>query len=171
MIQPSAHRTTFPLRLVLLAGGLLAALAGAAVADPLALSRQTCTTLNCGALTLPGVINGHPTIPATATQWVGQFSGQASSCLRFQVTSTSPTRDLAMSVVAPDGTVFTNNNGGVAGCANCPKVVVGAAKNGFYTVVVAHAGALPAAETNFTLRAGLYNSRNAPNCNGPTTGR
>ena len=96
---------------------------------------KPATISNGGAL--PGIINGHPTVPTSATQWVGQFSGQSASCLRFQVISASQSHDLAMSVVAPDGVVFNNNNGGVAPCTACPKVVIAAAKNGAHRTSVA----------------------------------
>jgi hypothetical protein len=170
MIRSSKLRAKFLPRLTL-AVGALAAMMCAASADPLILAKQTCTTLNCGTLSLPGILNGHPTVPPSATQWVGQFSGQAASCLRFQVVSASQSHDLAMSVVAPDGIVFTNNNGGVAPCTTCPKVVIAAAKNGYYTVIVAHAASGAGTETTFSLRAGLYNTANAPNCTGPTAGK
>ena len=140
---------------------------GSAAADSLILTRQTCTTLNCGALSLPGRINSHPASPSLANSWVGHFSGAAASCLRFQVVSES--RDLTMTVVAPGGTVFTNDNGGAA-CTLCPRVVIATAANGFYTVVVANKNAA-GAEANFGLRVGLYNTGNSPNCAAPTTGK
>jgi hypothetical protein len=170
MIRSSALRSRFSRRAILAAGALAAA-TSVASADALLLGKHTCTTLNCGALSLPGIINGHPTTPPSAAQWVGQFSSQSASCLRFQVVSASQSRDLAMSVVAPDGTVFTDNNGGVTPCTTCPKVVVATAKNGYYTVIIAHAAGLPATETTFSLRAGLYNTGNLPNCGSPTAGK
>lgn len=151
-----------------LATALGLGLAAPAAADSLILAPQTCTTLNCGALTLPGRINGHPASPAIANTWNAQFAGQASSCLRFQLTS--ETTNLAMTVVGPQGTVYTNDNGGAVACTQCPIVVVGAAVSGFYNVVIAtRAGT--GVEAAFTLRAGLYNSGNAPNCTGATPGR
>ena len=152
-----------------LALGCALATFGSAGADPLILTPQTCTVLNCGAVTLPGRINPHPASPAFANSWVGQFSGAASHCMRFQVVSES--RDLTMTVVAPNGTTFRNDNGGVAACTACPKVVVAAAANGFYTVVVANKNAVTA-EANFGLRVGLYDTGiNNPNCASPTTGQ
>lgn len=142
------------------------------IADPLALPRQTCTTLNCGSLLLRGRINAHPSPPAfpaaIANSWVGQFAGVAASCLRFQVVAES--RDLAMTVVAPNGTVFTNDSGGAAACRACPRVVVATAAKGFYTVAISNRNGA-GLETSFTLRVGLFNAGNAPNCTGPTPGR
>ena len=146
----------------------MASLIGPAAADPLTLTRQTCTTLNCGSLSLVGRINAHPTSPAIANSWVGQFAAAASSCLRFHVTA--ETRDLAMTVVSRNGTVYTNDAGGVASCAACPRVVVGAAINSIYTVVVSDTlGA--GIDSSFTMRVGLYNAGNSPNCLAPTPGR
>ena len=157
-----------PRRLGALAATLALGLAAPAAADSLILTRQTCTTLNCGALALPARINAHPASPAIANSWVGQFSGSAASCLRFQVVSEST--NLAMTVVGPQGTVYTNDNGGASACTQCPIVVVATALNGFYNVVVAtRAGA--GVEAAFTLRAGLYKSGNAPNCASPTVGK
>jgi len=147
---------------VLLGAAALAAPASAAQLVP---QRQTCTTLNCNALELPGQINSH--LGNLANPWVAQFAGQANSCLRFHVTAQS--RDLAMSVVAPDGTVFTNNAGG-APCPACPRVVITAVSTGFYTVVINTTTGAPA-EGTFTLRAGAYNNNNATNCANPTVGR
>jgi len=160
----------FASRLVL-AAAFCASLGGSitpAFADPLAPSPQTCTTLNCGALVIPGRINSHPTEPALANSWVGQFAGKASNCLRFHVTAES--RDLAMTVVASNGTTFTNNNGGVAACTACPLVVVASPTAGFYTAVISSKGGT-AAESTFSLKVGLYNSGNSPNCASPTTGK
>jgi hypothetical protein len=71
-------------------------------------------------------------------------------------------------VVAPGGNVFTNDAGGVAACPTCPRVVVASTNNAFYTVVIAKRPAPQAQEASFTLRVGLYNSGNAPNCASPT---
>jgi hypothetical protein len=136
-----------------------------ASAELLSPSRSTCTSLNCGTLSLPGRINSHPASPAIANHWVMQFEGKGNSCLRFHVTTESA--DLSMSVVSPDGAVFSNSNSGLASCSNCPLVVVRSAKEGFYTVVVGAAAGL-AKEATFTLRAGLYNAANSPNCSNPT---
>jgi hypothetical protein len=80
------------------------------------------------------------------------------------------TRDLTMTVVAPNGTVFTNDNGGVPACTACPRVVVGSAANGFYTVVIANKGAVTA-EANFGLKVGLYNTGNRLNCASAIAGK
>jgi hypothetical protein len=146
----------------------LAVPAAPAFSHQLAPPQQTCTTLNCNVLELPGVINSHPPIPPIANQWVNQIAGLADSCMRFQVTAEN--RDLAMSVVARDGKIFTNDRGGDAACRQCPIVVIKSARNGFYTVVIAAANG-EATEATFTLKAGLYNEGNSPNCDDPTHAR
>lgn len=138
---------------------------GESAADPLVPARQTCTTLNCGTLALPARINAHPASPALANTWVGQFAGQTASCFRFHVTT--ETRNLAMTVVAPNGVVFTNDDGGVPACRGCPRVVIATVLNGYYTVTISNRDGA-AAETFFGLRVGLYNSGNSPNCASPT---
>jgi len=161
-------------RASLLAGGLVALAAsspglGPAGADPLLPAPQTCTTLNCGSLLLPGRTNPHETTfpAASSVGWVAQVAGIAGNCLRLHVVT--QTTDLAMSVVAPDGVVFTNDTGGVASCPACPRVVVAASRTGVYTMVLNNrtGTAVPA---SFQLRAGLYSSGN-PNCAAPTTGK
>ena len=159
-------------RTLLLAGGL--ALLGASglglgpvLADPIVPLPQTCATLNCNSLLLPGRTNPHPEVPALSSGWVVQVVGVSGSCLRLHVVAQQA--DFAMSVVAPDGVVFTNDTGGVAPCPACPRVVVAASRTGAYTVVLNNrTGA--ATEAAFQLRAGLYNTGN-PNCAAPTTGR
>ncbi|MCI0467047.1 MAG: hypothetical protein L0Y57_08590 [Beijerinckiaceae bacterium] len=161
-------------RAALFAGGLIAlGVSGLSLspvlADPLRLVPQTCTTLNCDSLLLPGRTNPHETtVPAASgVGWVAQVAGISGNCLRLHVTGQSA--DLAMSVVAPNGVVFTNDNGGVASCPACPRVVVAASRTGVYTLVLNNpAGA--ATQHTFTLRAGLYNAGN-PNCAAPTTGK
>ncbi|MCI0466085.1 MAG: hypothetical protein L0Y57_03625 [Beijerinckiaceae bacterium] len=161
----------------LLAGGLAAlGVPGLghrqALADPLVLVPDTCTTINCDSLLLRGRINPHETTfpSASGAGWVAQLTGISGNCLRLHVTNESA--DLAMSVVAPDGVVFTNDNGGVAACHACPRVVVAASKTGVYTLVVNNpAGSGGAADhETFVVRAGLYNAGN-PNCAPPTAGK
>lgn len=126
---------------------------GPVLADPLLPTRQTCATLNCGSLLLPGRINPHETTaPPLSVGWVAQVAGISGNCLRLHVVT--QTADLAMSVVAPDGVVFTNDIGGVASCPACLRVVVAASRIGVYTVVLNNrTGA--ATEASFQLRAGL----------------
>lgn len=71
-----------------------------------------------------------------------------------------------MTVIGPDGTLYSNDNGAVAPCANCPKVVISALKNGVYTVVLGHRTGLPV-EAAFDLRAGRY-AASSINCAAPT---
>ena len=121
----------------------------------------TCTALNCSALTLVGRLNGHSSIDGVLSNaWVGQFAGRTSHCLRFDVAD--KTANLAMSVVGPEGAVFSNATGGSAACPDCPKVVVATSRVGVYTVVIAHQTAT-GLDARFTLKVGAYTAGN-PNC-------
>jgi hypothetical protein len=76
--------------------------------------------------------------------------------------------DLEIAVVAPDGTIFRNDDTGLGPCPTCPLVKIGNTPNqGWYTVHVAQfAGG--ADFSNFTLFHGQYELNNA-NCATPTT--
>ncbi len=133
---------------------------------------QTCTTINCGATAVRGQTwqiaglgfgSGHP--------WTAQVFGAAGKCLRFDVTSQIGA-DLAMTVVAPDGQTFTNNDGGSGGCSTCPRVVVGQIPaTGWYTVNVAEKAAA-LGNNRFIIRLGQYAADvGNPNCASPTPGQ
>lgn len=144
----------------------LAAWAGPAAGDSLTPPALNCTALNCSALVLSGRINSHPENPLIASTWVGKIEAVSGTCLRLQVVTQEA--DLAMTVVAPDGLVFTNDSGGAGGCPTCPRVVVAAPKFGVHTVVIGRSGGT-ATEASFDLRVGRYSSGN-PNCAQPTPG-
>lgn len=124
-------------------------------------SVSTCTGVNCSSLRIPGTIFS---TSSSALPWVGQFYGTAGQCMRFDVTSQGA--DLEMVVIAPNGTMYRDDDGG-AGLL--PLVKIGSAPNtGWYTVQLSHfSGA--AVEVNFIMYYGRYNGGNA-NCAAPTAG-
>ena len=138
-------------------------LGGVASADPLVPTLQTCTTINCGALVLPGRINAHP-VAGIASPWVNKIAAAGAGCLRLHVVSESA--DLAMTVVGPDGRLYTNDNGAVAPCAACPKIVIQSPVNGVYTIVLNQRTGAPV-EASFRLHAGRYAAASS-NCLSPT---
>jgi hypothetical protein len=123
---------------------------------------STCTGANCSSVYFGGTVLGSGS--TTAGQWVQEVFARAGQCVRLQVLSES--FDLAMTVVAPDGSIYANDQGG-GSCVNCPVVKINNAPNtGWYTVNVARAfGA--AGDGNFTLAYGVYPLNNA-NCAGAT---
>jgi hypothetical protein len=146
--------------------GVSAAIASTALSttvfDP---SSSTCTTPNCSSEAISGTF-GALGAAQSALPWTVEIFSFAQRCLRVEVTS--QTADLEIVVVAPNGTIFRNDDTGLAPCPNCPLVKIGNTPNqGWYTVQVSHfAGA--ANFTNFTLLHGQYPLNNA-NCATPTT--
>jgi hypothetical protein len=142
----------------------LIALASAAhasrVFDP---SLDPCTTVNCSSETISGTVGS---LGAQPLSWTLQIFAQAQQCMRLEVTAESV--DLLTVAVAPNGTIFRNDDSGLATCPNCPLVQIGNTPNvGWYTVqVMQFAGG--GAFSNFTLRYGVYPLNN-PNCAAPTT--
>jgi hypothetical protein len=135
--------------------------------DPVTISPkpQKCTDPNCEALEIRGLVNSHGVV---ANPWVGLFNG-GQLCLRFEVESQGD--DLAMSVVAPDGTVFTDDDSG--SCANstnrCPRVIIAnVTDKGAYTTILSTFDGKPT-EANFVLRVGRYRPASNPNCIPATT--
>jgi hypothetical protein len=132
------------------------------VFDP---SSSTCTTVNCSSETISGTF-GALGAPESALPWTVEIFAFAQRCLRVEITS--QTRDLEIVVVAPNGTIFRNDDSGLGPCPNCPLVKVGNTPNqGWYTVQVAQFTG-GSNFSNFTLRHGLYPVNNA-NCATPTT--
>lgn len=155
-----------PFRTVLIAAGAVMALAAppsALADDAVSMGVNTCTTLNCGSKVIEGRINAQATV---SNPWVGQFWAAAGSsyCARFQIDR--QTLDTEMSVIGPDGQVYTSDNYGQA-CSKCPRVVISPVSlRGVYTVVINHVfGA--AVEGSFRLRVSQYNLSNT-HCNNPT---
>ena len=81
---------------------------------------------------------------------------------------TSEFTDLETVVRAPNGTVYRNDDGGIAPCPLCPVVKVNSTpNNGWYSVTIGHFAGSPVTG-NFTLSYGRYNVGN-PNCAASTT--
>jgi len=123
---------------------------------------DTCTTLNCGAVTFSGTVIGFAGI---AKPFDINVYANPNECLRVALTSGDV--NLETVIRAPNGTVFRNDNGFVSPCTNCPIVKINGTPNrGFYLVSIADFAGAPNI-SNFTLRYGRYNLGN-PNCANPT---
>jgi hypothetical protein len=125
-------------------------------------SVSTCTGANCSSLRIPATIFAFGPSAGVFTIDVFATPGQ---CVRLDLTSpASP--DMEMVVVAPNGTVFRNDdrNGSLD---RRPLVKIGSAPiNGWYTVHISQFAGV-ATETNMVLLYGRYNGGN-PNCAAPT---
>lgn len=161
--------TLAPFRIVLLAASAIVALTAppsALAEDPINIRINTCTTLNCGSEVITGRFNAQGT---ASNPWVGLLWLEAGSsyCARLQIDKQSFNTE--MSVVGPNGSVYTSDNFvGPCPSGTCPRVVINpVGLRGAYTVVInQNSGA--AVEGGFRLRASQYNLGN-PNCNSPTT--
>jgi hypothetical protein len=115
-------------------------------------------TLDGGSVPLNGTLhdtNGNP------QPWVIQVYAGAGECLRLFVDSAA--FDAKLTVVAPDGIVYRDDNGGGR---QRPLVKVASATQGWYTVQVAHFSGLPQ-NANFELLYGRFVAGNV-NCSQPT---
>jgi hypothetical protein len=132
--------------------------------DPISLGQFNCTTANCEGLLIQGRTNSNGAI---SNPWVAQVwaASGGNFCARLRVVKQSA--NLEMSVVGPDGTIYTANNNGGAACPACPRVVIKpVALRGVYTVVINTADGAPA-EATFQLQMGQYPIANV-NCNNNT---
>jgi hypothetical protein len=120
---------------------------------------STCTGLNCSSLRLPGTVLS---FGASAGAWVGQVFARPGECVRLDVVQQGA--DLEMVVVAPNGTVFRNDDR--PGSLLPLVAIANAPNNGWYTVQLAHFAG-NGIDTNFVLLYGRYNGGN-PNCAGGT---
>lgn len=124
-------------------------------------SVSTCTGADCSSVVIGGTVtnpanNNHP--------WVIETFAAIGECLRLRVLSEAA--DLEMTVTAPNGTVFRNDDGGLAPCPLCSLVKFVAPNRGWYTVQISHFGGTPT-YSDLELAYGRYNGGN-PNCAGPT---
>jgi hypothetical protein len=148
-----------------LAGGMLAAVVGVNVqtvrAEPSVFPTfvRTCTALNCGSQPVRGVISGF-VLANEGNPWNGQFILASGSCARFDVATQSA--DLEMTVVSPDGRMFTNDDFGNL----TPRVVIASPSSGVHTVVLNHFLG-DSVNADFFMQVSQYNSGN-PNCASPT---
>jgi hypothetical protein len=149
---------TMTSRLFLAPALLLACgLAGATnLFDP---SVSSTSVLDGSSIELDGTL--HDT-NGNAEPWVVEVYAGVGECVRLFVTTTA--FDAKLTVVAPNGTVYRDDDGG--GMLR-PLVKIGSAPvQGWYTVQVAHWSGLPQ-NANFTLLYGRYTAGNA-NCTNPT---
>jgi hypothetical protein len=148
-----------------LAGGMMAAIVGANVqtvrAEPSVFPTfvRTCTGINCGSQPVRGVISGY-ILANEGNPWNGQFILTSGRCARFDVAS--QTADLEMTVVSPDGRMFTNDDFGDL----TPRVVIASPSSGVHTVVLNHFLG-DSVNADFLMRVTQYNFGN-PNCASPT---
>jgi hypothetical protein len=96
---------------------------------------------------------------------VGSLFAKTNNCLRLDVEV--ETEDLEMVVVAPDGTVFRNDDRNAPTDRRPLVKIATPPNNGWYTVHIASYNGF-VIDTNFTLRYGRYVTGN-PNCQNPTT--
>src|SRR5215208_6513145 len=88
--------------------------------DSFGTTPQRCTNINCESVQQNGQLNGYE---GTTNPWIAIFTKSPSGkdCLRLEVTQQST--DLAIAAVAPDGTVYTDDDSSNQ-CTNCPRVVI-----------------------------------------------
>lgn len=138
--------------------GLGGPVAASEIYDP---SVSTCTGPDCSSVLLNGTVtnsagNSHP--------WVTEAYARAGECLRLATKSQAA--DLEMTVVAPNGDVFRNDDSGGAGCVLCSLVKLVGRNTGWYTVQLSHEAGI-ATHADFQLAYGRYSGAN-PNCAPPT---
>ena len=126
--------------------------------------------INCSSLRYSGtLLNSGGGV--FARPWIANFAGNTGQCLRFDLLSPSGTtssEDLEIVVVAPNGTVFRNDDRNGASDRRPLVKIDPVPTNGWYTVHVAQFSGAPS-NLNFVLLHGVYNSGN-PNCSSPTSG-
>jgi hypothetical protein len=140
-------------------GGSGKALAGFEIYDD---TLSACTTINCSSLRLPATLFG---FGPSASSWQGSFYAAPGECVRIDVISPTAagTVDLETVAIAPNGTVYRNDDGGGGGRALNPVVKIASApNNGWYTVRIGQFAGT-AVDANFVVAYGRYNAGN-PNC-------
>jgi hypothetical protein len=125
---------------------------------------SSCTGANCSSLRIPGTVFS---FGPSAGQFVISVFAAPGQCVRLDLISPPhPAPDMELVVIAPDGTVFRNDDRNGA-LDRRPLVKIGSApQNGWYTVRVGQFAGV-ATETNVVLLYGRYPGGN-PNCATPT---
>jgi hypothetical protein len=125
---------------------------------------STCTGINCSSLRIPGTVFA---FGPSAGQLVFSAFAAPGECVRFDLASPPhPAPDMELVIIAPDGSVFRNDDRNGALDRRPLVKIASAPQNGWYTVHIGQfAGA--ATETNVVLLYGRYSNGN-PNCNVPT---
>ena len=142
--------------LIALATLLLAPVLGSAQTAVFDDTFSTCATINCSSLRIPGTVLS---FAPSAGNWDINVFAAAGECVRLDVISQAT--DLEMVVVAPNGTVFRNDDRVIGDLRPLVKIDR-SPNNGWYTVHLAQfAGS--AVNANLVLLYGRYNSGNI-NC-------
>ncbi len=123
---------------------------------------KKCTTLNCEAVAFRARINGFDT---NIDPYLAIVGVSAVGCLRVQVTQA--TADLQLTVVAPNGLTYFNDNQGSS--AN-PLVVIPLTQAGQYTIALSQT-ATTAIEAGASVSAGWYTPASNRNCFPRSLGR
>ena len=121
---------------------------------------SSTTILDGTSIRLDGTLND---TNSNSQPWTAELYAGVGQCLRLFVTST--TFDSKLTVVAPNGTVFRDDDSG--GSLRPLVKIASAPVTGWYTVQVAHYSGAPT-NANFTLLYGTYTAGNT-NCAGGTT--
>ena len=134
---------------------------------------SSCTTLNCDATILYGNITSSSNGGGSVEPFVLQLHSSSQYCLRLDVINQEEASggpaDLEMVLVAPNGTVWRNNNRSATDTR--PLIVVPSGIQGWYTLHISTANgvaALPGSHYNVDLAYGRYTSTTNPNCSHPT---
>lgn len=119
------------------------------------------------------LVNGPPLTVSALLAAGGPFSNPSVFGLRanigecVRVEATGATFDAEFTIVAPDGTVYRDNNGGPG---SLPLVKIGGAPdNGVYTLVINHFNGFPIANGTVTFTYGRFSGgAGSPSCQAPT---
>ncbi len=128
-------------------------------------SVSPCTVDNCSSERINGSY-GSLGSRGDVLPWTIQVYAIPDRCLRLQITNQN--EDLEAVLVAPDGTVYRNDDGDIGNCTLCPLIEVdNPPSRGWYTLQISHFAGEDVF-SNFLLRYGLYSQGN-PNCSAPTS--
>lgn len=123
-----------------------------------------CTGINCSSLRVPGSVLNQG--GAAAHPWVAQLFVGRGECVRLDVFTQGA--DLEMVAVAPNGTVYRNDDrAGATDRRPLVKLPPATGSGGWYTVQISNFDGAAFFEPNFVLFYGRYPGGN-PNCAGTT---
>lgn len=127
---------------------------------------SSCSTLNCNATILHTNITSSFTNPGGSIEpFIIQVHSSPQYCLRLDVTNQTAGSDLEMVLIAPDGTVWKNDNRNPGD--RRPLIIVPRGVQGWYTVQLSLATGItgtPGAHWSADLAYGRYTSTTNPNC-------
>lgn len=122
---------------------------------------DTCTTLNCNSLPINGTYQREGT--NNANPFILQIFSTGGECVRVE--GLSQAVDLEATLVAPNGTVWRDDDGG-NGTLPLIKAITPTGVRGWYTLQIAHFAGT-GSYSDFSLAYGRYTSNNV-NCATPT---